>query len=55
MKTTQDLEQCCAEHLQTLQLEKALTQDGNGEMPSRSHCTTHASMEWMLIEEEETL
>ena len=51
----QDLERSCAEHLQTLQLEKALTQDGTGEMPSRSHCPTHASKEQMLIKEEETL
>ena len=29
--------------------------DANGEMPLRSPCTTHASMELLLIEEEETL
>ena len=29
--------------------------DGNGEMPLRSPCTVHASMEPLLIEEEETL
>ena len=53
----QDLEPSCAEQFANSANGKkhSLKTVMDGEMPSRSHCPTHASMERMLNREEEIM
>ena len=53
----QDLEPSCAEQFANSANGKkhSLKMVMDGEMTSRSHCPTHASMERMLNDQEETL